>query len=71
MTLATHKQMKKTMLDAMATSLGKTRDHARLLEAIDRNLSEDYDLVDQMVTFDNLMSQMDELLARMNKVVGE
>jgi hypothetical protein len=68
MTNITTRQMKNEMIHRLDEQLQAFRSTMFALDALDR--LEDYDLIDQMVTADKLMSQMDELIDRINKVVG-
>jgi hypothetical protein len=68
MTNTTDRQMKKELVRRLGDMMQNVRSTMNALDALDR--IEDYDLVDQMTTADNLMAQMDDLLERMNNVVG-
>ena len=65
----TTRQMKNEMIHRLDTQLDAFRSTMMALDSLDR--LGDYDLIDQMITGDNLMTQMDELISRMNKVIGQ
>jgi len=67
MTNVSNTQMKNELIHRLDTELQSFRSTMMALDAIDR--IEDYDLIDQIVTADRLMDQMDQLLTRMNNIV--
>ena len=67
MSKVSNKQMKIEMIQRLCDQFETFRHTMYTLELIDR--IEDYDLIDQMETADDLMTQMDKLLARMNNIV--
>jgi hypothetical protein len=64
----TNKQMKNELIHRLDEQLQNFRSNMMALEAVDRTY--DFDLVDQMVTANKLMNQMDVLLTKMNNIVG-
>ena len=69
MTNITIKQMQNEMILRLDAELQAMRSTFNAIDALDRLTQ--YDLHDQMCTADKLLEQMDELLTRMNDVVGQ
>ena len=64
----TNQEMISEMLDRAQAQLEQLTSSGEVIEALDRN--GDYDLHDQMATYEDLVGSMAELLVRMRKING-
>ena len=64
----TNQEMISEMLDRAQAQLEQLTSSGEVIEALDRD--GDYDLHDQMATYEDLVGSMAELLVRMRKING-